>query len=428
MQIKNIKVSNFKSFEEVNVDLGRFNVLIGANASGKSNFINILQFLKDIAENGLDNAISMQGVDYIQNINIGASKNLSVELHIESKDEPVKFGTEKDKRIIGTKAYEFMYKFSIEFYKRKSGYKRIAEERLEANCNFVELEKKNGKIKEKEKIGEGKIILINDEGRVKCELEPKDIPIRMEDIVPPFFSKKEFLEEKLSPKELFIETPIFLPPISFKINGFFRNMSIYDFDPKLSKHATLITGKTELEPNGSNLAIVLKNILDDRKKAERISNLIKDFLPFIDDITVEKLPDKSLLAGLKEIYYGNTFLPAFLISDGTINITALIIALYFEKTPLTVIEEPERNIHPYLISKVVEMMNDVSERLKKQIIVTTHNPEVVRHGDIENILLVHRDDKGFSQISRPAEKEEVKIFLENKMGIEELYVQNLLEW
>jgi predicted ATPase len=66
MQIKNIKVSNFKSFEEVGIELRRFNVLIGANASGKSNFINILQFLKDIVENGLDNAISMQGgVDYI---------------------------------------------------------------------------------------------------------------------------------------------------------------------------------------------------------------------------------------------------------------------------------------------------------------------------------------------------------------------------
>ena len=428
MQIKNIKVSNFKSFEEVNVDLGRFNVLIGANASGKSNFINVLQFLKDIAENGLDNAISMQGVDYIQNINIGASKNLSVELHIESKDEPVKFGTEKDKRIIGTEAYEFMYKFSIEFYKRKSGYKRIAEESLEANCNFVELEKKNGKIKEKKKMGEGKVIFINDEGRLKCELEPKDIPIRMEDIISPFFSKKDFLEGKLPPKKLFIEIPIFFTPISFSINVFFRNMSMYDVDPKLSKHATLITGKNELEPNGSNLAIVLKNILEDRKKAERISNLIKDILPFIEDITVEKLPDKSLLASLKEVYSGKTFLPAFLISDGTINITALIIALYFEKTPLTVIEEPERNIHPYLISKVVGMMDDVSERQKKQIIVTTHNPEVVRYTDIENILLVHRDDKGFTQISRPAEKEEVKIFLENKMGIEELYVQNLLEW
>ncbi len=95
---------------------------------------------------------------------------------------------------------------------------------------------------------------------------------------------------------------------------------------------------------------------------------------------------------------------------------------------MIVIEEPERNIHPYLISKIVEMMVDVSERLNKQIIVTTHNPEVVRYTDIDNILLVYRNDKGFSQISRPAEKEEVKIFLENEMGIEELYVQNLLEW
>jgi len=431
MQIKTIKVSNFKSFEEVNVDLGGFNVLIGANASGKSNFINVLQFLKDIAENGLDNAISMQGADYIQNINIGASKNLSIELHIDSRDEPVKFWfkKEEDKRVIGISAYEFTYKFSIEFPhdKKKREYK-IAEERLTARCDFVELEEKEEKIRDKKKIGEGEIILIRDKGRVKYDLKG-DIPIRREDIIPPFFSKKEFLEEELSPKEFFIESPFFSPILlSFEISNFFSDISIYDFDPKSSKKATSITGKTELEPDGSNLAIVLKNILDDRKNEKRISNLIKDLLPFIEGITVEKLTDKSLLASLKEVYYGETLLPAFLMSDGTINITALIIALYFEKKPLIVIEEPERNIHPYLISKVIDMMNDVSERQKKQIIVTTHNPEVVRYTGIENILLVHRDDKGFSQISRPAEKEEVKIFLENKMGIEELYVQNLLEW
>jgi predicted ATPase len=391
MQIKKIKVSNFKSFEEVEIELGRFNVLIGANASGKSNFINILQFLKDIVENGLDNAISMQGgVDYIRNINIGASKNLSVELHIDSKDKPVKsfgFGKEDDERLILISAHEFMYKFSIEFYKSGRGYK-VADERLVANCDFVEagLEKKERKITEKEKIGEGEIIFINDKGRVKYDLKPVDVPITKDDLILPFFSKKEFLEGKLSLKELFIGAPKFFPPLSpmsFGISDFFRAISIYDLDPKLSKKATLITGKTELEPDGSNLAIVLKNILENKKKRERI---------------------------------------------WTINITALIIALYFEGKPLIIIEEPERNIHPYLISKVIEMMKDVSERRKKQIIVTTHNPEVVRYTDIENIVLVHRDDKGFTQISRPAEKEEVKIFLENKMGIEELYVQNLLEW
>ncbi|KAF5417293.1 MAG: hypothetical protein C5S49_03710 [Candidatus Methanogaster sp.] len=221
---------------------------------------------------------------------------------------------------------------------------------------------------------------------------------------------------------------MFLLPLSIGINDLFRTISIYDLDPKLSKKATLITGKTELEPDGSNLAIVLKNILDDKKKVERISNLVKDLLPFIEDLTVERLADKSLLASLKEVYSEKAFLPTPLMSDGTINITALIIILYFERKPLIIIEEPERTIHPYLISKIVDMMKDVSERFEKQIVVTTHNPEMVKYAGIDNILLVTRDDNGFSQISRPSEKEEVKIFLENEMGIEELYVQNLLEW
>ena len=89
-----------------------------------------------------------------------------------------------------------------------------------------------------------------------------------------------------------------------------------------------------------------------------------------------------------------------------------------------IIEEPERNIHPYLISKVVNMMKDASQR--KQIIVTTHNPEFVRHAGLENILLVSRGEDGFSIITRPADKEEVKTFLKNDIGIDELYIQNLL--
>lgn len=71
------------------------------------------------------------------------------------------------------------------------------------------------------------------------------------------------------------------------------------------------------------------------------------------------------------------------------------------------------------------MMKDASER--KQIIITTHNPEIVKYAGIENILLISWDTDGFSTITRPSEKKELKSFLENEMGIEELYVQNLLE-
>jgi predicted ATP-dependent endonuclease of OLD family len=63
---------------------------------------------------------------------------------------------------------------------------------------------------------------------------------------------------------------------------------------------------------------------------------------------------------------------------------------------------------------------------KKQIIVTTHNPEIVKYADLESILLISRNKEGFSTISRPSEKEEIKTFLKNEIGLEELYVQNLL--
>jgi predicted ATPase len=203
-----------------------------------------------------------------------------------------------------------------------------------------------------------------------------------------------------------------------------QGIAIYDFDPKLPKKATPITGKADLEEDGSNLAIVLKNIIENGDQKRKLENLLGDLLPFVAGLEVEKFADKSLLFSLRETYAKKQSLPASLISDGTINITALIAALYFEKKPVAIIEEPERNIHPSLISKLVAMMKDASQG--KQIIVTTHNPEVVRHADIGDVLLVSRNGDGFSTISRPSENNEVKVFLQNEMGLEELFVENLL--
>ena len=59
MSLKRIEVTNFKSFKELKVNLGKFNVIIGANASGKSNFVHIFEFLRDITATGLDNAVSV---------------------------------------------------------------------------------------------------------------------------------------------------------------------------------------------------------------------------------------------------------------------------------------------------------------------------------------------------------------------------------
>jgi len=416
MGIQRIKVTNFKSFKELEVVLGEFNVLIGANASGKSNFVQIFKFMKDIASHGLDNAVSMQGgVEYLRNINVGATENFSLKVVSDSDFRLVVRRTKNDD-FIGIKTYETTYEFALKFKKRGLGFE-IAKDNLTRQCNFVRLEERKKKLEEKEKLGEGDVTVSRANGKVKIGLhKPEEVPIKEEDIYPPFLR-----EEKLPPNTLLIQTPFFFIPI---LEGFFGNISVYDFDPKLPKKATPITGKAELEEDGSNLSIILKKITENKEKRRKLFNLVNDLLPFIGNLDVENFADKSLLFKIQEIYFENQYLPASLISDGTINITALIVALYFEKKQLTIIEEPERNIHPYLISKVVDMMKDASQ--KKQIIATTHNPEIVKHAGLDNLLLVSRDEKGFSRVSRPAGTEEVKTFLENEIGIEELYVQNLL--
>lgn len=72
ISIKSIKAQNYKSFNNLEVKLSDFNIIIGPNSAGKSNFISILQFLRDIINSGVENAISLQGgTEHILNTNGG---------------------------------------------------------------------------------------------------------------------------------------------------------------------------------------------------------------------------------------------------------------------------------------------------------------------------------------------------------------------
>jgi len=418
MAIRKIKISNFKSFKRLDVKLDNFNVLIGANASGKSNFIEIFKFLRDIANFGLENAISNQGgIEYLRNIKIGTSKPLSFEILIDNifiKTEEIN----KDE-YTGIRAFDIKYEFSLDFKQENIGYK-IEKDKLTMRNEYFSAEEKDDEIVQSGKAFKGKSIIIKENGRVDVDLDlPKEFPVTEE-------AKHISLwkEQMLPVNTLLLETKLpfeGVPPYE----SVFKGVSIFDINSKLSKTGCPFTGRATLEEDGSNLAIVLNRLLKDKSKQRKFYNLINDILPFVTKIDTEKFVDKSMFFKLTEKFTKNQYLPASVISDGTIKIISLIIAMYFEKKGLTIFEEPERNIHPYLISKLIDMIKDTSK--EKEFIVTTHNPELVKHVDIKNILLISRDKEGFSILSKPGEKEEIKTFLKNEIGIEDLYIQNLLE-
>jgi len=408
------------------IDLPNLSIVIGANASGKSNFIQIFKFLNDISQFGLENAISMQGgSDYLLNTRLGSSREFSIEVISDRLEEHLASPYTK-RESYGYEVIETSYGFTIDFSKQGSSFK-ILRDYLRQKCKFYTYKKQGRHLEKDRYIGEGEITIDRRKSSPYVQIKP-----------PPELSEKTLIDTfleldfasgflkrvKIKPRQLFIETPTTFPwEIGDPMKKLFQNISVYDFDPRLPKKAQPVTGRAQLEADASNLAIVINNILADTPKRLKLYNLLSDLLPFVKGFRIQKIADNMLFA-VRETYTGAQSFPAFLLSDGTINLTSLIVCLFFERKSLKIIEEPERNIHPHLISRVMDLMKEESNRT--QIITTTHNPEVVRHADLGDILLVSRKRDGFSTIDRPIDKERVRSFLQEEMGIDELYVQNLL--
>jgi len=415
MAIRKIKVSNFKTFKDLDLELGNFNVVIGANASGKSNFTRIFKFLRNLEANELKNAISMNGgLDSIRNIKIGLSKDLGMKIVLDTR---INWRFQS----LSLRTHKVIYEFSLSFDKPKNGY-RIANDQLTQKFEFTNLEKNQREFFDEEFLRGFVCTFQNNEGNVSYTLEPQELEAHSKDPeISQLFSFFELISgREIPPKNLLIQAQYGLIPPHI----LFGRQAIYNLDPHRAKDPAKITGKAELEEDGNNLAIILNNIIENEDERRKLCNLVKDLLPFVKEVGTEKFAEKSLMITLQEDYYADENLRADLLSDGTVNITALIVALYFEEKDVVIIEEPERNIHPHLISRLIEMMKEASK--KKQIIVTTHSPEVVKHAGLDNLLLISRDNNGFSHISRPGEKKEVKVFLENELGLDELYIQDLL--
>lgn len=65
-------------------------------------------------------------------------------------------------------------------------------------------------------------------------------------------------------------------------------------------------------------------------------------------------------------------------------------------------------------------------RGEKQIIITTHNPELVKCSDIETVLFAQRTESGFTKISKPINNEMVQNFIRTELSLDDLFVKDLL--
>ena len=418
MTISKIRIANFKSFADQTVELNDFNLLVGTNASGKSNFVQAFKFLRDIATHGLEDAISLQGgVEYLRNYGIAASEPLLFQLTLRGESHKVHRSVDVGERFDAKKVHplsiqmpqeleSFDYEFSLRFQKEGGGY---FVERDRMTLNYAYENPTNARER------------ASDSAQITAENSSGKLKVRS--TVPKMEHLSSLGGEQIAEKTLLFETPI-LHLVAGTNMDWFKEIGIYDIDPRRAKRVIPVAGRSELETDGSNLAVVLKKLLSDENTRRSIRNLCQYNLPYLKDLGIEQLADRFISIKAQETFAEDKELPAFLLSDGTANIIALVVALYFQKQKrFAIFEEPERHLHPKAISGLMELFKEVSER--RQILVTTHNQQSVKYAGLENILLISRDDDGFSQISKPTDRKHVRIFLEHEVfSLDELFVDD----
>lgn len=404
MKISNIEIKNFKSFKDICVDLNEFNVVIGESASGKTNFIEAFKFLKDICDD-YEKGIMRHGKGLLQNINLKSESPTCIKVIFKEKNHslgikiPNKFNNNMENRIC----------YNVIEYELELDFKRddeIINESVKLNY-LIKDDNAN-------EVYQNALFLKNNNGHVEINFENEErvdeeffVPDALLHIV-----NNNFNEEK----GLLINSPLSSVPIPW--SNHIKLFEFYNLDPKFSKMSPSSRNDI-LSEYGDNLPYFLEKILNNQSKKKEFMNLVSDLLPHVEDITVFDLDNTGKIFKVLENYNEDEIISPF-VSDGTANIIALISTLYFGKGNTIFIEEPERHIHPSLFISLVSMMKEVSSK-NKQIILTTHSPELLDYCDIEDICLISRDSEGFSIINKPSNNEIVKKFMED-LSIGEIFV------
>ena len=363
--IRRLKVENFKSIDSLEIEgLTPFSVFAGANGSGKSNFFDALDFVSLFVRGGLEIALRAHGGF----ANIHSKKR-------EGEDAK-KFSFEIECDLL--EQQEVYYSLSINDFDSEPGIKECLE------------------FNEEQTIGEKE-----DKGEI--------------DAVGERFVVEDSIYSALS-----------LEHRNHPLTKILRNLNVYRIDPTGAKEPDKSDfDSTQLGNKGNNLASVLHRLEGDEAIREEIQDWMEMIVPGIENVQTEqqRLDSRTALR-FKEEGFEKPF-PAHLVSDGTMYALCLLVAVLDAPSGcgMTLIEEPERGLHPKAIYELIDLMRQKASP-ENPIWLTTHSESVVRVLNLGELVLVDKVD-GRTRM-KPADAGNISQEDLAPLSLDEAWLSNLL--
>jgi predicted ATPase len=367
--LTNLEVTNYKSIAHANLNFNQETVIVGPNASGKSNLLDAIHFIRDISNDNLDHAITKRhGVNSIRRWSKTRPYNITVAADFyESKEN---FGK---------------YRISIA---SKDGNFNVIEE--EGSWTSQSPFQRNGEI--------STFSFRRDlEGNVRFDVPDNPFERAMPTTIAPSESLITLFGSRgLSPLSLFFST----------LHHQISSIGAYAIYPNKIREPQSISNLDILNDDGANLASIIRQMRSSsyRSNREALTSSLRQVLPILNEIRIDTAGGfyvPQLQISEPDTQYSH-YLNMSKISDGTLRMLGMLTAFYQAKPPLRIaLEEPEQMIHPGLLAVLVDAARDYldSRGPKKQIFLTTHSPTLLDFFEPESIVGA-RFDNGVSKFSK----------------------------
>jgi predicted ATPase len=365
MLITRLRLKNWRNFRDVDVALGPRGYVIGANASGKSNLLDVFRFLRTIAQSeggGLQKALKDRG-GLTKLRSLHARRDPEVRIEVELAED------------IG--ADQPLWRYILAFKPEGKGLQRVL-------------------VQEEAVFHEGRKLFS------RPNADDRNDAVRLTQ------THLEQINNNAGFRELaeYFAATIYLHLV-----------------PQLLKHSDEISGRIiENDPFGQGLLQRIARTTEKTRNARlrRIQQALEIAVPQFSELHFEQDPATGaphLKANFKHWRVHGSWQREDQFSDGTLRLIGFLWALQ-EGDGLLLLEEPELSLNDAITQHIPLMIDRVLRQRKKggflrQVLSTTHSETLIASvPDATAILLLEPGDNGTSVRTATAEEE-----LEIKHGL-----------
>lgn len=402
--LRRVRIRGYKSIAFCDVTLEPLTILVGRNASGKSNFLDALAFLRDL--------IKMQATEAVnerkgwRSIHCRTGSTPLIEMGVEGTFESYQSTWDAD------------YSFSLEI----GGHNqiRVRQENLILSqhgrgrrCGYC--------------VSEGSLEWI---GQENFEDDPRWTLNVGEAAASDKLNDPRFFRRRRDDR-LFLSMISAQPFFDFAVG--LRASCVYNFHPPAIRAHQPIPASPILVRNGANLARAIEGLREiEPETVQRIGQYLKAIVPGIAEFRTQEYGDFETVRFILNGGGGQPALEfdASSMSDGTLRILAALVAAFQIVLPggfpgFIGIEEPETALHPAAMRALVDALDEAT--LRTQILLTTHSAEMLDNPTIrpENVRVVQMIDG--QTVIAPVDEASVEIVRQKLDTLGGLERQNQLE-